>query len=146
MNNKLYIGGLAWATTEQELGDAFAQAGNVVSARVMTDRMTGRSRGFGFVEMASEEEAQRAIEMWNGKDLGGRMIQVNVARPMEDRPPRQGGYDRGPRDFNNQHRDGGFGGGSRGGFGGGNRSGGGRGFGGGGNRGRGGSGFRSGSR
>lgn len=123
MNNKLYVGGLAWATTDDGLAQAFSSAGNVTSAKVITDRMSGRSRGFGFVEMASEEEAQKAIEMFHGKDLDGRVLTVNVAKPMEDRPAGNSrGFDRGPRDFSNSNR--GFGGGrggfqSRGGFGGG---------------------------
>ncbi len=150
-NNKLYIGGIAWGTTEQTLMDAFSKAGNVISARIMIDKMSGRSRGFGFVEMETEEGAQKAIEMWDGQELDGRPLKVNIAKPMEERAPRQGGYDRGPRDFNRgSHGNsggGGFsGGGSRGGYGGGGNSGGGRSFGGGGSRGRGGSGFRSGSR
>lgn len=93
MATKLYVGGLAWATNDAGLADAFSQAGTVVSARVMTDRETGRSRGFGFVEMASDEEAQAAISMWDGQQLDGRPIKVNIARPMEDRP-RSGGFNR----------------------------------------------------
>ena len=133
MNNRLYVGGLSWGTTDEALRQAFTAAGNVVSAKVITDRMSGRSKGFGFVEMGSDEEAQKAIEMFNGKDLDGRNITVNVARPMEDRPPRPAGYDRGPRDFNRGSRGGGFSGGHGGG-----------GFSSGGNRG--GSGFRRGAR
>ena len=116
MNNRLYIGGLSWGTTDEALRAAFSAAGNVVSAKVITDRMSGRSKGFGFVEMGSDEEAQKAIEMFNGKDLDGRNVTVNVARPMEDRPARPAGYDRGPRDFNRGSRGGGFGGGHGGGF------------------------------
>lgn len=86
MATKLYVGGVAYRTTDQGLQDAFAQAGNVVSARIIMDRMTNRSRGFGFVEMATEEEAQKAIEMWHGKELDGRTLIVNEARPMEERP------------------------------------------------------------
>ncbi len=100
---KLYVGNLAWATTSDSLRDAFSQAGEVVSATVMVEKTTGRSRGFGFVEMA-DEAAQAAIAMWNEKELDGRSIIVNEARPMEDRPPR--------RDFNR----GGDRGGDRGGF------------------------------
>lgn len=101
MSTKLYIGGLAWATTDQSLQEAFAAFGNVVSARVVTDRESGRSRGFGFVEYATAEEAQAAIAGMNGKELDGRQITVNEARPMEDRParPRFGGGDRGGRSF-----------------------------------------------
>lgn len=116
MNNRLYVGGLSWGTTDEALRSAFSAAGNVVSAKVITDRMSGRSKGFGFVEMGSDEEAQKAIEMFNGKDLDGRNVTVNVARPMEDRPARPAGYDRGPRDFNRGSRGGGFGGGHGGGF------------------------------
>lgn len=86
MAQKLYVGGLPYATTDQELADAFAQAGQVVSSSIVTDRMTGRSRGFGFVEMSNEAEAEAAINMWHGKEFGGRMLTVNVARPKEDRP------------------------------------------------------------
>lgn len=86
MAQKLYVGGLPYSTTDQELADAFAQAGQVVSSSIVTDRMTGRSRGFGFVEMSGEAEAEAAINMWHGKEFGGRMLTVNVARPKEDRP------------------------------------------------------------
>lgn len=89
MAQKLYVGGLPYSTTDDELREAFAQAGAVVSASIVIDRMTNRSRGFGFVEMTSEAEAQAAIDMWNGKELGGRVLTVNVARPKEDRPPRR---------------------------------------------------------
>ena len=147
-NNKLFVGGLAWATNDQTLGDAFAQAGQVLSSRVVTDRMTGRSRGFGFVEMGSDEEAQKAIQMWNEQDLDGRKIIVNVAKPMEDRPQGGGGYQGGNRGGFSGGR-GGFSGGrdgGRGGFSGGRDSrGGGFGNRGGGSRG-GGSGFRRGDR
>lgn len=88
MEKKLFVGSLAWATTDQVLREAFEKAGTVVSAQVIVDRMSGRSKGFGFVEMASEEEAQKAIEMWNNQDLDGRKIIVNEARPKEDRPSR----------------------------------------------------------
>lgn len=85
MAAKLFIGSLPWSTTSDELGQLFAQAGSVVSASVVTDRATGRSRGFGFVEMASDADAQKAIEMFNGYSLSGRNIVVNVARPRENR-------------------------------------------------------------
>ncbi len=85
---KLYVGGIAYSTTENQLSEAFSQAGEVTSAAIITDRMTGRSKGFGFVEMASEEAAKAAIEMWNGKELGGRKLTVNEARPREERPAR----------------------------------------------------------
>ncbi|KKS24381.1 MAG: hypothetical protein A2736_02235 [Candidatus Yanofskybacteria bacterium RIFCSPHIGHO2_01_FULL_41_27] len=111
MAKKLYIGSLSYDTTDESLRNAFAQAGAVESASVLMDKMSGRSRGFGFVEMANDEDAQKAIEMWNGKELDGRTIIVNEARPMTDRPARSGGFGGGR---------GGFGGG-RGGFGGGRR-------------------------
>lgn len=85
MGTKLYVGGLPYSSTDQSLQDAFAQAGSVVSARIIMDKMTGRSRGFGFVEMATPDEAQAAIEMWDGKDFEGRTLKVNEARPMEQR-------------------------------------------------------------
>ena len=88
MATKLYVGGLPYSTTQDELRDAFSQAGTVTSATIITDRMTGRSKGFGFVEMGSDEEAQKAIDLWNGKDFGGRNLTVNEARPMEERPRR----------------------------------------------------------
>lgn len=112
MATKLYVGGLSYGTTSDQLKDDFAQAGTVVSAQVIMDKMSGRSKGFGFVEMSTEAEAQAAIEMFNGKELDGRIVTVNEARPMEDRPPRQSGGR------------GGFGGGNRGGFGGGHNGGG----------------------
>ena len=84
-NNRLYVGNLAWATTSDGLQQAFSKAGTVVSATVITDRDSGRSRGFGFVEMGSAEEAQKAIEMFNGTELDGREIVVNVSRPQEKR-------------------------------------------------------------
>ena len=78
---KLFVGGLPYRTTGDELRDAFAQAGEVATASIVTDRETGRSRGFGFVEMANDADAQGAIAMWNGKDFGGRMLTVSEARP-----------------------------------------------------------------
>ena len=91
MAKKLYVGGLPYTTTDAQLGDAFAQAGTVQSAVIIMDKMSGRSKGFGFVEMASDDEAQKAIDMWNGKDFGGRSLTVNEARPMESRPRGGGG-------------------------------------------------------
>lgn len=85
MSTKLYVGGISYRSTEDALAEAFGQAGSVVSAKIITDRMTGRSRGFGFVEMSTPEEATRAIDMWNGKELDGRTLTVNEARPLEDR-------------------------------------------------------------
>lgn len=96
MAKKLYVGGLSYDTTQDKLKEMFAEAGTVESATVIMDRMSGRSKGFGFVEMSSEAEAQKAIEMFNGKDLDGRSITVNEARPQE--PRREGGFGGGRRD------------------------------------------------
>lgn len=99
MAKKLYVGGLPYSVNEQSLREAFSQAGTVESATIIIDRMSGRSKGFGFVEMASDEEAAAAIDMWNGKEFEGRTLTVNEARPMEARPPRTGGgFNRGGRD------------------------------------------------
>lgn len=87
MAKKLYIGNLSYGTTEESLRSAFSQAGSVVSVAVIMDKMTGRSRGFGFVEM-EDADADKAIDMWNGKELDGRELVVNEARPLEDRPRR----------------------------------------------------------
>jgi len=106
MAMKLYVGNLSFQTSSEDLQQLFSQAGTVESASVVEDRDTGRSRGFGFVEMATKEEGEKAIEQFNGTDLAGRNLTVNEARPREDRGGRGGG------------------GGGRGGFGG-NRSGGG---------------------
>lgn len=89
MAKRLYVGGLPYSTTDEELKDAFLKAGSVTSASVIMDKMTGRSRGFGFVEMDNDDEADKAIEMWNGKELGGRTLTVNEAKPMGDRAPRR---------------------------------------------------------
>jgi RNA recognition motif-containing protein len=86
MATKLFIGSLAWGTTDDSLKDFFSQAGTVVSANVIVDRETNRSKGFGFVEMSSDEEAKAAVDQLNGKDLDGRPIVVNEARPREERP------------------------------------------------------------
>lgn len=83
MNTNLFVGGIAFATTEDMLRESFEQAGEVKSARIIMDRETGRSRGFGFVEMATPEAAQAAIEMWDGKELDGREVAVSEARPKE---------------------------------------------------------------
>lgn len=118
MGNKLYVGNLPYSFRDEDLQQAFAAHGSVSSAKVMMERDTGRSKGFGFVEMGSDAEAQAAIAGMNGQQFGGRGLVVNEARPMEPRPPRTGG--------------GGFGGGAGGGgYGGGGRSGGGGGYGGG---------------
>lgn len=90
MAKKLYVGGLPYTTTDDELRSHFAQAGAVESATIIMDKMTGRSKGFGFVEMTSDDEAQKAIEMFNGTDFGGRKLTVNEARPMTERAPRRG--------------------------------------------------------
>ena len=97
MGTKLYVGSLSYDTTDESLKQHFSQAGNVVSASVLVDRMSGRSRGFGFVEMSTPEEAAKAIEMFNGQELDGRKIVVNEARPMEERPKRN--FERRGRDF-----------------------------------------------
>ncbi|MEK7610140.1 MAG: RNA-binding protein [Patescibacteria group bacterium] len=96
MAKKLYVGGLSYGTTEATLREHFTQAGTVDTATVIMDKMTGRSKGFGFVEMTNDEEAQNAISMLNGKELEGRKLTVNEARPLEPRAPRNGGgFDRG---------------------------------------------------
>ena len=87
MSTKLYVGGIPYTTTEGSLRDSFAKAGTVNSASIIIDRMTGRSKGFGFVEMSTEEEAEAAINMFNGQDYEGRKLTVNVARPLEPRAP-----------------------------------------------------------
>jgi len=133
MGNKLYVGNLPYSVRDQDLEQAFGQFGAVTSAKVMMERDTGRSKGFGFVEMASDAEAQQAINGMNGQSLGGRSIVVNEARPMEPRPPRSGGGYAGGG--------GGFGGGGGYGSGGGRSGGGGGGGGYGGGRSEGG--FRS---
>jgi len=91
MNKKLYVGGLPYAVTEDKLQEIFSAHGTVDSARVITDRFTGRSRGFGFVEMSNEEEAQKAIDSLNGTDLDGRSLTVNEARPQDNRGGGSGG-------------------------------------------------------
>ncbi len=138
MGNKLYVGNLPYTVRDEDLQQSFGAFGNVNSAKVMMERDTGRSKGFGFVEMGSDAEAQQAIAGMNGQSLGGRSLVVNEARPMEARPPRTGGGG-----FGGGRREGGGGGfgggggGNDGGFrspygGGGRREGGGGGFGGGG--------------
>ena len=128
MGNKLYVGNLPYQVRDSDLEQAFGQFGQVTSAKVMMERETGRSKGFGFVEMGSDAEAQAAIEGMNGQSMGGRSVVVNEARPMENRP-RSGGFG------------GGGGGGGYGGGGGGGRSGGGGYGGGGGGRREGGGGY-----
>ena len=131
MGNKLYVGNLPYSVRDGDLEQAFGQFGAVTSAKVMMERDTGRSKGFGFVEMGSDAEAQAAIEGMNGQSLGGRNVVVNEARPMEARPPRSGGYGGGG---GGGYGGGGGGGGYGGGGGGGRREGGGGGYGGGGRR------------
>ena len=89
MESKLYVGSLSYDTTEDSLKDLFSQAGTVSSATIIIDKISGRSKGFGFVEMSSEEEAKKAIEMFNGKELDGRNIVVDEAKPMKKRPFRE---------------------------------------------------------
>jgi cold-inducible RNA-binding protein len=91
MSNKLFVGNLSFETTENDLNDAFAAFGTVTEANLMMDRMTNRPRGFGFVTMSTPEEAQKAIEGLNGKEMGGRALTVNVARPREERTGGGGG-------------------------------------------------------
>ncbi|MDO9399157.1 MAG: RNA-binding protein [bacterium] len=92
MSQTLFVGGIAYGTTQQALSDHFSAAGTVVSANIITDRQTGRSKGFGFVEMSSPEEALKAIEMLNDQELDGRKLAINIARPKEDRPRRESRY------------------------------------------------------
>lgn len=138
MGNKLYVGNLPYSVRDNDLEQSFGQFGSVTSAKVMMERDTGRSKGFGFVEMGSDAEAQAAIEGMNGAPLGGRSLVVNEARPMEPRPPRTGGFGGGGGGYGGGGREGGGGfrspyggggngggrreggGGGRGGFGGGN--------------------------
>src|SRR4051794_33699853 len=120
MATKLYVGNLPFQTTSDDLREHFAKAGTVESASVVEDRMTGRSRGFGFVEMATAEDAAAAIDQLNGKDFGGRNLTVNEARPRTDRGPGGGGGGYG----GNRGGGGGYGGGGGGGYGGGGGGGG----------------------
>ena len=114
MGNKLYVGNLPYSVRDEDLQQSFGQFGAVTSAKVMMERDTGRSKGFGFVEMGSDAEAQAAINGMNGQPLGGRSVVVNEARPMEARPPRTGGFGGGGGGYG-----GGAGGGGGGGYGGG---------------------------
>jgi len=93
LSKKLYVGGLSYSTTEGSLENLFAQAGTIDSVRIITDRETGRAKGFGFVEMSDESGASRAITMFNGTDFEGRTLTVNEAKPQVDRSQRSGGYD-----------------------------------------------------
>ena len=118
MGKKLYVGNLPYSVRDGDLEQAFGQFGSVTSAKVMMERDTGRSKGFGFVEMGSDEEAQSAINGMNGQPLGGRSVVVNEARPMEERPPRSGGGGFGGGG-GRREGGGGYGGGGGGGYGGG---------------------------
>ena len=98
--NRLFVGNLSYQTMENDIQEYFSQAGVVTSVNLMLDRATGRSRGFGFVEFSTSEEANRAVEMFHGKEFQGRTLTVNIARPREERAPRWGGErrsDGGPR-------------------------------------------------
>ena len=99
MSAKLFVGNLSFNITENDLQDAFAAHGTVLEANLMMDRSTGRPRGFGFVTMSTPEEAQKAIDALNGKELAGRALTVNIARPREERPAHGGGGGGGRRDF-----------------------------------------------
>jgi cold-inducible RNA-binding protein len=139
MGNKLYVGNLPYSYRDSDMEQAFSQYGTVTSAKVMMERDTGRSKGFGFVEMGSPAEAQAAIEGMNGQQIGGRGLVVNEARPMEPRGPRTGGFGGGGSGGGGGGFGGGGGGGGYGGGGGGGRregGGGGGGYGGGGGGGR----------
>jgi hypothetical protein len=144
MGNKLYVGNLPYSVRDEDLQQSFGQFGSVTSAKVMMERDTGRSKGFGFVEMGSDAEAQAAINGMNGQPLGGRSVVVNEARPMEARPPRSGGFGGGGGGggYGGGGGGGGRSGGGGGGYGGGGSGGGGGGYGGGGGGGSDG-GFRS---
>ena len=99
MPTRLYVGNLAYETTDNDLRTLFSQAGSVTGSNVITDKFTGKSRGFGFVEMSSADDAQKAIAQFNGQDFQGRALTVNEARPREDRPRSEGpSYDRSSRD------------------------------------------------
>jgi hypothetical protein len=145
MGNKLYVGNLPYSFRDEDLQQAFAAHGNVTSAKVMMERDTGRSKGFGFVEMGSDAEAQTAINEMNGQQFGGRGLVVNEARPMEPRPPRSGGFGGGAGGGGGGYGGGGGGRSGGGGFGGG-AGGGGGGYGGGGRSGGGGGGGYGGGR
>lgn len=96
---KLYVGNLNYETTEEELREYFSAAGTVSSVNLIKDRVSGRAKGFGFVEMENDEEADKAVEMFNGKEFKERTLTVNEARPMEERPPRRDSYDGGNRRY-----------------------------------------------
>lgn len=141
MNKKLYVGSLPYSITEAELRDAFAPFGTLESVRIITDKFSGRSKGFGFVEMSSEEEAQKALDAMNGREIGGRTLMVSEAKPEQPRAPRGDGFGGGggagypdrsaKRDFGGRRDSGSRDRGGGGGFGGRDRGGRGRGGGGG---------------
>ena len=119
MGNKLYVGNLPYSVRDEDLNQAFGEFGTVTSAKVMMERDTGRSKGFGFVEMGDDAQAQAAVNGMNGQALGGRNLVVNEARPMEPRPPRPGGFGGGTDGFRSPYGGGGRregGGGGRGGY------------------------------
>jgi RNA recognition motif-containing protein len=107
MEKKLYVGNLSYDTTEEDLRSLFAQAGTVGSVELIKDRDTGRSKGFAFIEMSSQSEAENAISMFNGKSVGNREIKVSIARPREERPKRGGWYNDSPsRNYNSRPKSG----------------------------------------
>jgi cold-inducible RNA-binding protein len=112
-DTRLFIGNLSYNTTEDDLRGFFSEAGNIISLNLMLDKFTGKSRGFAFIEMSTPEEANKAIELFQGKELQDRALTVNIARPREDRPPTRGG----PREYRGggggQRESGGYGGGRR---------------------------------
>lgn len=109
METKLYVGNLSYATNEDELRNLFSQAGTVATVELIKDRDTGQSKGFAFIQMGNQSEAEKAISMFNGYDLGNRQIKVNIARPREERPQGHGNW------YNSENRGGGYGGGKGGG-------------------------------
>ena len=113
METKIYVGNLSYTTTEDELRTLFAQAGTVTSVALIKDRDTGQSKGFAFLEMSNQAEAEKAIQMFNGKSAGARELKVNLAQPREERGPRDGGYNRGGPGGGNRNRRGSGGGGQR---------------------------------
>ncbi len=104
METKLYVGNLSYSTTEEDLQNLFAQAGTIVSVTLIKDRDTGRSKGFAFVEMESQSDVEKAIQMFNGYSMDDRELRVSIARPREERP--SGGYDRGRRGYGEGNRGG----------------------------------------
>jgi len=105
MEKRLYVGNLSYGSTEGDLQELFQQAGTVVKCELMLDKFTSRSRGFAFIEMETAEEAQKAVDMFNNQDLQGRNLNVNIARPREERPPRRGGGGRDRGGYNGGSRE-----------------------------------------